>query len=500
MGFFQFLQVLGFAMFFFIIFIGWLLPIRAYKRVRKNGFEGPKPSFPLGNIDEMRKKEKDSPLGSVNVTHNIYSTVFPYFARWRKLHGKVFVYWLGIEPFMYVADPEFLKEMSSGVMAKNWGKPNVFKYDRKSMFGNGLVMLEGDEWVHHRSIITPALSPANIKVMAISMVESANKMLDQWASLIASGETTIDVEREITSTAAEITAKLVFGINDENGRKLFEKQRALQLSIFKSNRLVGVPFSKFMNIKQTLESRKIGKEIDSLILTIITERKRRNSTIGDHHDQPPQDLLGFLVSDSNNNNKKKLTERELVDECKTLFFGGHETTALAITWTLLLLALHPEWQNHLREEIKEEIGDGPLDPTMLARLKKMGWVMNEVLRLYPSAPNAQRQAREDIHVKQTIIPKGTNIWIDVVGMHQDQTIWGDEVHEFRPERFKEDPNGGISTPFILQGSLHLIAFNIQMQPEPVQELATTTLHATPLIVLLFILSAPLSTDLEELLR
>ncbi|KAJ4956866.1 hypothetical protein NE237_013649 [Protea cynaroides] len=429
-------------MVFLIIFIAWLSPIQAYKKVRKNGFDGPKPSFPLGNIDEMRKKEKtDSPLGSENVTHNIHSIVFPYFARWRKLHGRVFVYWLGIEPFLYVADPEFLKEMSSGVMAKNWGKPNVFKYDRKSMFGNGLLMLEGDHWVHHRNIIAPALSPANVKVMASSMVESANKMLDQWVNLIASGETTIDVEKEITSTAAEIIAKLAFGINDDNGRKLFEKLRALQVSLFKSNRLVGVPFSKFMNFKQTLESRKIGKEIDSLLLTIITERKRRNSTIEDRHDQPQQDLLGFLLSDSNNN-KKKLTELELVDECKTFFFGGHETTALAITWTLLLLALHPEWQNHLREEVKEEIGDGPLDPTMLARLKKMGWVMNEILRLYPSAPNAQRQANEDIRVGQTIIPRGTNIWIDVVGMHHDRTIWGDEVHEFRPERFKEDPNGG----------------------------------------------------------
>ncbi|XP_043716936.1 cytochrome P450 714C2-like [Telopea speciosissima] len=441
MGFFQFLLALGLGMAALLIFKCWLSPIRAYKKLRKNGFGGPNPSFPLGNIDEMRKKEKsDSPLGgSVNVTHNIHSTVFSYFARWKKLHGKVFVYWLGIEPFLYVADPEFLKQMSSGVMAKSWGKPNVFKYDRKPMFGKGLIMVEGDNWVHHRNIIAPALSPPNLKAMANSMVESANKMLDQWANLIAFNEPTIEVERDITSTAAEIIAKTVFGINDEYGRKVFEKLRDMQLSLFKSNRLVGVPFSKLMCLKQTLESRRLGEEIDELLLLIIASRKRRNNSCGeDQHD-----LLGFMLSDEGQEeNKKKLTEHELVDECKTFFFGGHETTALAITWTLLLLALHPEWQNYLREEIKEVIGDGPLDPTMLARLKKMGWVMNEVLRLYPSAPNAQRQAREDIRVGQTVVPKGTNIWIDTVGIHHDPTIWGDEVHEFKPERFKEDPNGG----------------------------------------------------------
>ena len=64
--------------------------------------------------------------------------------------------------------------------------------------------------------------------------------------------------------------------------------------------------------------------------------------------------------------------------------------------------------------------------------------MNEVLRLYSPAPNAQRQAREDIKVDDLVIPNGTNIWIDVVAMHHDRAIWGDDVNEFRPERFKDD--------------------------------------------------------------
>ena len=78
--------------------------------------------------------------------------------------GKVFIYWLGTEPFLYVADPEFLRRMSAGVLGKNWGKPSVFKQDREPMFGNGLNMTEGDEWVRHRHVINPAFSPPNLKV------------------------------------------------------------------------------------------------------------------------------------------------------------------------------------------------------------------------------------------------------------------------------------------------------------------------------------------------
>ncbi|KAF8379501.1 hypothetical protein HHK36_028937 [Tetracentron sinense] len=422
-----------------ILFSCWLSPIRAYRKLQTNGFAGPPPTFPLGNSSEMRKKKNtDSSSGSLNSIHDIHSSVFPYFAQWNKSHGKVFIYWLGTEPFLYIAEPEFLKQMSSGIMGKSWGKPTVFKHDRKPMFGNGLIMVEGDDWVRHRHVITPAFSPANLKAMANLMVDSTTKMLDQWNRVIASGNTEIDVEREITSTAAEIIAKTSFGLNYENGRKVFEKLSTMQVTLFRSNRFVGVPFSKFMYPKQTLKARKLGKEIDHLLLSIITSRK---ASLADH---PQQDLLGILLAGNHGDLRqgKKLTNGELVDECKTFFFGGHETTALALTWTLLLLAMHPDWQAHLREEIKEVIGDKPLDATMLGRLKKMEWVMNEVLRLYPPAPNVQRQAREDIRVGDLIIPSGTNMWIDVVGMHHDPALWGKDVNEFKPERFKDDIHGG----------------------------------------------------------
>nr|XP_027187006.1 cytokinin hydroxylase-like [Cicer arietinum]XP_027187236.1 cytokinin hydroxylase-like [Cicer arietinum] len=115
--------------------------------------------------------------------------------------------------------------------------------------------------------------------------------------------------------------------------------------------------------------------------------------------------------------------RELVDECKTFFFGGFETTSLSITWTLLLLALNEDWQNQLRDEIKEVVGNiEELDINLLADLKKMKWVMNKVIRLYPPSPNVPREVKEDIQVDNFKVLKGTNIWIDVVAIHHDMTI------------------------------------------------------------------------------
>ena len=65
--------------------------------------------------------------------------------------------------------------MSGSVMAKSWGKPTVFKNDRDPMFGNGLVMVEGDEWVRQRHVITPAFNPINLKV-SLSIPDLSPKM------------------------------------------------------------------------------------------------------------------------------------------------------------------------------------------------------------------------------------------------------------------------------------------------------------------------------------
>lgn len=207
----------------------------------------------------------------------------------------------------------------------------------------------------------------DIQVMGSMMVDSTNQMIERWTTQISSGNPEIDVEKEIIATAGEIIAKTNFSMEDENAREVFHKLRALQMTLFKTNRYVGVPFGKYMSVKKTLEAKKLGKEIDELLLSIIEARMKSSKN------NSKQDLLGLLLQRNTLEGRsgKPLTTREVVDECKTFFFGGHETTALAITWTLLLLATHEDWQNQLRDEIRDVVGENELDISMLAGLKKV---------------------------------------------------------------------------------------------------------------------------------
>ncbi|XP_066328890.1 cytokinin hydroxylase-like [Miscanthus floridulus] len=437
------------------IYAAWLAPAAARRRLRGAGFDGPRPSFPFGNLPEITASlqasaaAKKPSSSSAAVSSDIHGAVFPYFVRWRESFGKVFVYWLGTEPFLYVANPEFLKAATAGALGKRWGKPDVFRRDRMPMFGRGLVMAEGDEWARHRHIIAPAFSATNLNDMIGLMQETTAKMLAEWTDAVASsaGGAVVDVERGVVRNAAEIIAKASFGVaDDEAGARVFRKLQAMQAMLFQSNRLVGVPLARLLHVRKTYDAWRLGREIDALLMEIIDARRRRRAA--GSGDKGGKDLLSLLLAgtEATAGAERRLTTRELVDECKTFFFGGHETTALALSWTLLMLAAHPDWQDALREEVARELGDHQnLDAAALGRLTKMGWVMSEVLRLYPPSPNVQRQALEDVAAEgksSVVIPRGTNMWVDVVAMHHDVELWGADAHEFRPERFGRDPVQG----------------------------------------------------------
>lgn len=439
------------------IYAAWLAPAAARRRLRGAGFDGPRPSFPFGNLPEITaslqaQAQANNNKSSAVASGDIHAAVFPYFARWRESFGKVFVYWLGTEPFLYVAHPEFLKAATAGALGKRWGKPDVFRRDRMPMFGRGLVMAEGEEWTRHRHIIAPAFSATNLNDMIGLMQETTAKMLAEWGDAVAaSGDqqdgAVVDVERGVVRNAAEIIAKASFGVtDDEAGARVFRKLQAMQAMLFQSNRLVGVPLARLLHVRKTYDAWRLGRQIDALLMDIIHDARRRR--------RQGKDLLSLLLAGTEEATDRRLTTRELVDECKTFFFGGHETTALALSWTLLMLAAHPDWQDALREEVERELGNKDvegqkLDAAALGRLTKMGWVMSEVLRLYPPSPNVQRQALEDVQVAEgkgaaaaVVIPRGTNMWVDVVAMHHDVDLWGDDAHEFRPERFARDPVQG----------------------------------------------------------
>ncbi|KAF7819943.1 cytochrome P450 714A1-like [Senna tora] len=134
----------------------------------------------------------------------------------------------------------------------------------------------------------------------------------------------------------------------------------------------------------------------------------------------------------------------IVDICKNIYFAGSETTALLATWTLILLAKHPQWQQRVRSEIQETYSHMSLhcfrDMHKFPKLKSLTMVIQESLRLYGPAVTASREALEEMKVGELVVPKGVNMWFFIPSLHRDPQIWGEDACEFKPERFA----GGVS--------------------------------------------------------
>ncbi|KAH7299602.1 hypothetical protein KP509_24G020100 [Ceratopteris richardii] len=135
------------------------------------------------------------------------------------------------------------------------------------------------------------------------------------------------------------------------------------------------------------------------------------------------DLLGLMLAANQgamNGNARGLSMGldELIDECKTFFFAGHETTATLLTFTFLLLATHPEWQERLREEVLEVCGNTQI-PTAdsLNNMKLVSMVIYETLRLYPPAVALFRGTDTDIKLGSKLIPAGTVIIVPIIAWH-----------------------------------------------------------------------------------
>lgn len=106
----------------------------------------------------------------------------------------------------------------------------------------------------------------------------------------------------------------------------------------------------FFQTKESKEMWRLKKEVDELVINIVHSRQIQNRE--NNINEKRSDLLQKILEGASNDvglNKNPI----IIDLCKNIYFAGSESTALAITWTLLLLALHPEWQQRVRSEISD---------------------------------------------------------------------------------------------------------------------------------------------------
>uniref|UniRef100_M1A2X0 Cytochrome P450 n=1 Tax=Solanum tuberosum TaxID=4113 RepID=M1A2X0_SOLTU len=178
----------------------------------------------------------------------------------------------------------------------------------------------------------------------------------------------ISVGEDLRSLSADVISRACFGSSYFKGKNIFSKLRTLQKVISNTSILFGSPALGFLPSRQQKEIEILEKEIESLIWEAVKERER-DQCLETHSNE--KDLLHSILEGAiNDGNVGENSSRKfIVDNCKNIYFAGHESTAVAASWCLMLLALHPEWQSRIREEMAQICPDGVLDAESVSKMK-----------------------------------------------------------------------------------------------------------------------------------
>ncbi|KAG0494760.1 hypothetical protein HPP92_005754 [Vanilla planifolia] len=437
----------------------WWDPIRITRMMEAQGIKGPSYTFFRGSTAEASKLLAGALAKPMELSHNVFPRVQPHFSSWFKTYGKPIVFnlfrpdlvllsdswvcnlgqgrnvliWQGSTPRLVVGETELVKEILNdrkGVFPKG-----VTPEIHKKLLGDGLAMTKGKKWARHRKLANHSFRVECIKRMIPEIVEEVESMMDKWEAM-ESRE--VDLFKDFTVFASEIISRFAFGSSYAEGNAIFTNIDRLALIAARNSLTVRLPLvRKLLRSPDDIESKRLEEEMRESILKIVKKREmmKEKGDINGYGD----DLLGSLLSALHEaNDEEGITLQDLIDECKTFYFGGHETTATMLSWTFLLLAINPEWQEKARAEFAEIFGDRSLtldDTAAVAKLKTLTMILNESMRLYPPVLNIMRVAERKTMLGKLVVPKGMELHLSPLIIHHDRSVWGDDAHLFRPERF-----------------------------------------------------------------
>ncbi|XP_059075208.1 cytochrome P450 709B2-like [Cryptomeria japonica] len=220
----------------------------------------------------------------------------------------------------------------------------------------------------------------------------------------------------------------------KGGKEIYDDIKGLEDIMNHNYRYLWLPGTSYIPMPSNLEAWKRRRRLENNLKQMIEKRKESGS-YGD-------DLLGLMLSETDNvssdDKNFQYTTQQVIDECKTFFLAGRETTSVLLSWAILLLALNQDWQQKAHEEANAICGNNNPIMDCLGKLKIIGMILNETLRLYPPAVGIVRQAFKDLKLRDDfIIPKGVNVVVNILSVHRDPRYWGSDADEFRPQRFRD---------------------------------------------------------------
>ncbi len=394
-----------------------------------------------------------------------------FFVWLTQTYGDIVQYRSSVEPAYLVNHPDYVQHVLQ-TNGPNYNKNTYLnKYIVESLTGQGLLTSENPLWREQRRLIQPAFHRRSLPAFAGLMTAATCRSIDRLRAMPP--DEPVDIAREMMRLTLDIVTSALFGY-DITGRA-DEVGQAMDTMV-----TIGKP--RHRKVKEAIDL------VDSIVYAIIDDRRA-------HPQRERDDLLTMLLN-ARYDDGTAMPDKLVRDEVMTLLIAGHETTANTLGWTWYLLAQYPKVVEQLEAEVDTLRGTAPALADF-PRLVYTDRVIQEAMRLYPSAWSISRRALADDEIDGYHIPAGSIVAMSPYTTHRHPAFWPDP-ERFDPERFTPErvaarprfayfPFGGgarqcIGNYFALMESLIIIPTfvqNFRLHPcwtEPIEGHALVTLR------------------------
>jgi cytochrome P450 len=377
----------------------------------------------------MKAKRPPGPrdrLFGLSILNDIRRDTLGFLENMQKQYGDVFYLQFYHMHAYNFSDPDMIREI---LVEKS---KSFIRFERSieefSLFhGQSVLTTECEIWQRQRRMLLPVFSAKRFDAYAANMVQSVTQALD---TLAAGGQEVIDFGHHMNMLAMDMILRTMFSQSSHAEAVLVEQAiRDISRLIFNANFL---PFSlpNWLPVPSVRERKQVIASLERIILPRIRER-RANPVAHD-------DLLNMLLNvDDADGDGAGLSDKEVRDQCMTMFLAGHETTATGLTWAGWTLASNPDCAQRASAEVDAVLGGRIPTFADLPKLEYLGQLIKETLRLYPPIPGMfMRRAVTDVQIGPWLLPKGSLANI-LPYLTQRDSRWFPDPLRFDPERFNE---------------------------------------------------------------
>ncbi len=361
-----------------------------------------------------------------------------FFADLARTYGPVAKFTVFGREARLFSDPQLIHETLIE-QAKNFRKSRGLQL-AKALLGEGLLTSEGDVHKRQRKLSSPAFARGRLVKYAEDMVRISERHVSSYPEGVQ-----VDANQLMMRLTLAIVNKTLF--DADVSADADQVAEALEVILNNMDRILN-PFTEILNmlpIPSTLRLRDAQAKLDKIVYGIIAERRAHPGDRGDllsiylaaRDDESGLSMVGAKttsMSAPTQAHPDAMTDKQIRDECMTLFIAGHETTANALAWALYLLAKNPDWCAKARAEITEVTGGKPVSAADYPQLKLLQNIFAETLRLYPPAWTISREALVDTVIGDYEIKAGTTVVMSQWVMHRHPDYWENPTL-FNPDRF-----------------------------------------------------------------